>query len=126
MTTKERDERGTILVEFMLVMGLGMILFVAFANLAVDSVLKGIAHSAVDQGVRAGARVDVDSTSTCESRVRQVMNNFPGEASTGASLSCGDDGDVVTARITMSLPSFVPMVGPANVDVTGRARKERS
>jgi hypothetical protein len=115
-----------MVVEFMLCMGLGLILFVAFANLAVDTVLQGVAHSAVDQGVRAGARVDVDSVSTCEARARQVLDNFPGPASTGASLSCGDDGDVVTAHITMSLPSWVPMVSASTVDVTGQARKERT
>lgn len=122
-----RGEQGSVIIESLVVMGMALLLVVAFANLTVNMIVKGVAHSAVDQGVRAGARQDVDSAAVCEARAAQVMANIlSGPVAAGASLSCSDDGDVVRAVLSLSLPSWVPIVSDMNVDVTGQARKERA
>lgn len=110
------------MIEFVLLMGLGLFLVVGFANLAVNGFVKGVAHSAVDQGARAGARQDVDSVPACEARVQQVLGNL--SAANGATMSCSTDGEVVTAVVSLRLESWVPIMGDTDVDVTGQARKE--
>lgn len=107
-------------------MGLTLVIVVAFANLAVDGLVKGIAHSAADQGVRAGVRLDADSVPACEARARQVMSNvLAGPAGSGVTLSCSDDGEVVLSRIDFTLPAWLPLYRDARVTVVGQARKER-
>lgn len=113
------------MIEGLLIMGLSLIVLLGFANLVVDGFIKGIAHSAVDQGVRAGARADVDSVPACENRARQVLGNIlSGPAGAGATLNCGENGEVVVAELHLALPSWSPLFPTANVTVTARARKE--
>lgn len=120
------DERGSTVIEVMLLMGLTLFMVVGFANLAVDGLIKGIAHSAADQGVRAGVRIDADSVRACEDRARQVMSNvLAGPAGSSVTLSCSDDGEVVLSRIEFTLPAWLPVYRDSKVTVVGEARKER-
>lgn len=122
-----RDEQGSSTIEVVLLMGLALLLVLGFANLSVNMLIKGVAHSAVDQGVRAGARQDVDSVPTCEDRARQVMANvLSGPAGVGATLACSDDGELVRATVSITLPSWLPLVRDMDIDVTGQARKEQA
>lgn len=127
MTRRGRDEQGSVVIETVFLMGFTLLLLLAFANLAFDGLVKGIVHSAADQGVRAGARQDVDSARMCEARARQVMGNvLAGPAGRSATLSCGERGGVVTSQIHIILPAWVPMFRASDVTVTAQARKERT
>lgn len=120
-----RSDRGSAVIETVFLMCLALLLVVAFANLIVDVLIKGVAHSAVDQGVRAGARQDADSVSACETRAHQVLSNIlAGPAGAGATVSCSTDGDTVVAVVHLALSAWLPLVRDSVVDVTGKARKE--
>lgn len=119
------DEQGSSTIEVVLLMGLALLLVLGFANLSVNMLIKGVAHSAVDQGVRAGARQDADSVPACETRAGQVLGNvLAGPAGATATVSCSTDGDVVTAVVHLHLAPWIPLMSTFNIDVTGQARKE--
>lgn len=122
---QERGEQGAGVIGVIPLMALSLFLLVGFLNLAVDGVVMMASHSAVDQGVRAGARQDAAAESACEDRARQVLANvLSGPAGSGAVVSCASDGETVTGRVHLELPAWIPLMGDATVDVTGQARRE--
>jgi len=94
------SDRGISSVQFLLASGLGLVLFLAMANLVVVQYGRGAIRSALDQGARVGA---VSSSATeCQQRVGDVLGQLLG----------GRMGDSVTTSCE---------VGPASVTASGRA-----
>ncbi len=111
----------------MLVIVFVMVFVIGAANLSVQMYQKGAVHTAVDQGARFGALDPGDGVAACEARVRQVLSNIlSGPSGAGATVGCGDDGEVVSAKVHLSLVGWIPGLPTANVDATGVSRKERS
>jgi len=125
--TRRVGERGSGVIEAMLVIVFVMAFVVGAANLSVQMYQKGAVHTAVDQGARVGALDPGDGVAACEARIRQVLSNIlSGPSGAGAMVGCGDDGEVVTATVRLSLVGWVPGIPAANVDATGVSRKERA
>ena len=93
-------DRGVTSVQFVLASGLGLLLFLAMANLVVAQYGRGALRSALDQGARAGAISS--SAGDCAERVEGVLGQLLG----------GRMGDSVVTRC---------VVGPAVVTASGRA-----
>jgi hypothetical protein len=94
------SDRGISSVQFLLASGLGLVLFLALANLVVVQYGRGAIRSALDQGARVGAVSS--STTECQQRVSDVLGQLLG----------GRMGDSVTTSCE---------VGPASVTASGSA-----
>lgn len=94
------NDRGVTSVQFLLASGLGLLLFLALANLVVVQYGRGALRSSLDQGARVGAVSS--SEAECQQRIGDVLGQLLG----------GRMGDsVVTACV----------IGPAVVAASGRA-----
>lgn len=120
---RQQDESGSVVVEAILVIGFVLLVIMALTNLVVWSFTKGAVHSAVDQAARAGARAGPDAIVVCEDRANQVLGNLL--ASTGATLFCSDDGEMVRATVNITLQAWVPALPDSPLTATGASRKER-
>lgn len=106
-------------------MGISLMVLVMVFNLGTFVIEKGLAHSAVDQGVRAGAREDVDAIDACDERARQVLGNLlTGPLGDGSAVSCDADAEQVTATIHLPLRWWLPGLPDGAVDVSAFARRE--
>ncbi len=104
-------------------MGVSLLVLVQVFNLGAWVLVKTVAHSAVDQGVRAGARVDVDPVAACEARASSVLGGALEVA--GATMSCGADAEEVTATAFVPLRSWLPGLPDSSTEVSALARRER-
>jgi hypothetical protein len=93
-------DRGVTSVQFLLASGLGLLIFLAMANLVVVQYGRGALRSALDQGARAGAVTS--SADDCMVRVESVLGQLMG----------GRMGDTIVTQCA---------VGPLVVSASGRA-----
>ena len=114
-------------VQFVLATGLSLVLFVALANFVVDLYARGVVRSAVDEGARAGAPVDL-GPDDCATRARSVIGNLlGGPLGRSVRVSCRETRGAVTAEADVQLPSWLPGVVPAwAFRIVGSATKERN
>lgn len=130
----ERDrrtaERGSAVVEFVLVSVLVMGLLLAVLQLAVYVHVRNVIAASAQEGARYGANADIDAAAGGE-RTRLLVTSAL-SADTAAGLSCtageetGEAGAVlVVVRCTGAVPSlFAPLDDLLRIDATGRAIKE--
>lgn len=123
-------ERGSAVVEFVLVSMLVVALLMAVLQLAVFVHVRNVIAASAQEGARYGANADVDSAAGAE-RTRTLVSRALSEQ-TADGLQCtsteepGDGGAVlVVVRCTGSVPSLFSAFGDLlTVDATGRAVKE--
>ncbi len=102
-----------------------LVVFVGLANLVVDLYARGAVRAAVDEAVRASARLDA-SAAQCTARADDVLAGLLGRhLRGGVRVTCADDGDVVTARAEVRLAGWLVFVPDWSFTVTGTAVKER-
>lgn len=130
----ERDrrtaERGSAVVEFVLVSALVMGLLLAVLQLAVYVHVRNVIAASAQEGARYGANADIDSSAGAERTRLLVTNALSAETADG--LSCtsaeetGEAGVIlVVVRCTGAVPSlFAPLGDLLGIDATGRALKE--
>ena len=117
-------ERGVTSVQFLLASALGLLLFLALANLVIVQYGRGAIRSALDQGARVGAITG--SVSVCEAKIAEVLDQLLG----------GTMGDAVTSRCVIEATSvaahggaefvaWTPLTTNFVVDLTARAALER-
>jgi len=110
----------------MVALGLSLLPLVWFANLGVYMYGRGAVRDALDEGARAGARVDVDSAVVCQQRVQATLDNiFGGSMGRGVSVTCEDVDGVVRAHAQVLFRSFLPPVPDWRFDATATVIKER-
>jgi len=98
-TDRELDERGVTSVQFLLSAGLGLILFLALANLVVVQYGRGAVRSALEQGARSGALSG--SSSECLQRVEDVLDQLlGGRMSRSVQMECVEESGVMRATAT--------------------------
>ncbi len=123
-------ERGSAVVEFVLVSALVMGLLLAVLQLAVYVHVRNVIAASAQEGARYGANADIDSAAGAE-RTRLLVANAL-SAGTADGLTCtsaeetGQAGAVlVVVRCTGAVPSlFAPLGDLLGIDATGRAIKE--
>jgi Flp pilus assembly protein TadG len=124
---RRRSERGFTTVEYTVCVSLSLLVLVWLANLAVFSYGKGAVREAVDEAVRAGSRVDVDSVATCQARAAQVLGNIlGGTMGKGVTVSCSEQGGEVRAQATAHFDAWLPPMADADFQLTGEAIKVRA
>jgi hypothetical protein len=113
-------------VQFVVATALSLVLFVALANFVVDIYARGVVRSAVDEGARAGAPVDLGA-GDCAARARSVVGNLlGGPLGHSVRVACRETRGMVTAEADVELPSWLPGVVPGwSFRLVGSATKER-
>jgi len=117
------SERGISSVQFLLASGLGMLLFLALANLVVVQYGRGALRSALDQGARAGAVSS--SEEECRQRIDGVLGQLlGGRMGDSVVTSCGVGTGVVTASARVVFVSWTPFTPDFVIEMTAQATRE--
>ena len=117
------SERGVTSVQFLLASGLGLVLFLALANLVVVQYGRGAIRSALDQGARVGA-VSA-SAGDCQQRIGDVLGQLlGGRMGDGVAATCEVGGSVVTASGRAVFVSWTPFAPDFVVEMTAQATRE--
>ena len=120
------SERGFTTTQYVVAVGMSLVVFVMLANLLVDRYERGAIVAAVDEGARAGADIDAGPVE-CEQRAREVVDALLGRQHARAVvLRCRQVGGSMRATVDARLTSWLPLVPDWDVSVTGSAPKERA
>lgn len=117
------SERGVSSIQFLLASGLGLLLFVAVANLVVVQYGRGAIRSALDQGARVGA-VSASATE-CQQRIEDVLGQLlGGRMGDSVISSCAVGPTVVTASGQAVLVSWTPFAADFVIEMTAQATRD--
>lgn len=126
----ERDpgEGGYLTLQYLVVIGLSLVLFTALANLMVFQYARGVVRASLDEGARDGARTIASAAAavtTCETRARAARDGLvSGRLADGIQLSCRVEPDVVVAYATVRLPGWIPLVPDWHFEESATAMRE--
>lgn len=111
--------------QFLLAVGLSLLLLATLANLLVFSYARGVVRAALDEGVRAGSRADA-SAAECHARAAQVLGDLlAGRLGDGVALQCARSGDRITASASATFPAWAPLVPDWSFTTSASAVAER-
>jgi Flp pilus assembly protein TadG len=124
-----RPDRGSAVVDFVLVGALVTLLFLAVLQLGIDFYVRNVLAACVADGARYGANADVaDPEAGAAAANQEIVRSLGSSYATAFAQSAEDTVDgapVVTIQVHARLPLlawFLP-VGPT-VDATGQALQE--
>ncbi len=116
-------DRGVSSVQFLLAAGLGLILFLAFANVVVVQYGRGAVRSALDQGVRVAAMTG--SEFECQQRVDDVLDELLGGVmGGGVTARCELTGNLAVARAQAVFASWTPLAPEFRMEMVAFATAE--
>jgi hypothetical protein len=122
-TDRRLKDRGVSSVQFLLASGLGLLLFLAMANLVVVQYGRGALRSALDQGARAGAVSS--SADDCVDRIQGVLTQLlGGRMSDSIVAGCVVGPEVVTATGRGVFESWTPFTSGFAIEITAQAIRE--
>jgi hypothetical protein len=123
--TDRESEHGFATIQYVLTVGLSLLLLVLFANLLVDLYARGAVRDALDEGVRAAAPRGAD-VRACEARAEEVLDGLlHGPFGRDIRIACRGDAGAVVAHAEGALPSWLPIaVPPWHLDLEARMRVE--
>ncbi len=123
---RRRDERGSAVVDFVLVSVLVLALFLAVFQLGFALYVRNTLISCASEGARYGARADAvpgdGMARTRELVTASLSARYAGDVTAGTATVGGVQ--VVTVRVRAPLPVFGPLGVSGGLDVTGRAFEE--
>lgn len=103
----------------MLASAIGLILFLALANLVVVQYGRGAIRSALEQGVDAGT---VGGAVVCEETATAVVENLlGGRMSDDLMMSCVAAGDTMVASARATFESWTPLTPDFEISLTSQA-----
>jgi Flp pilus assembly protein TadG len=124
------DERGSAVVDFVLVSVLVLTLLLAVLQVAVYVHLRNVVTASAQEGARFAANADVDSRVGAARTVEIVARATSSRTADGLSCSSGDEADpsgltVVVVRCSGAVPPLLASLGHLlPLTATGRALKE--
>jgi len=126
-------EGGFVTLEYVLAVGLSMLVLVVMANFIVFQYGRGVVRAAVDQGVRAGSRAGSQAgarVSTCEQAAQQVLDDLlgggRGSMGRGVSIACSEAGGRLDANARGRFASWLRAVPDWSFTSTATAVVEPS
>ena len=125
-------ERGSAVVEFVLVSVLIVVLLLAVLQVAVYVHLRNVVTASAQEGARYAANADVDSSLGAGRTVEVVAGATSEQTASGLNCSSAEEADpsgltLVVVRCTGAVPSLLSDLGNLlPLEVTGRAVKERT
>ncbi len=120
------SERGEIGIGIMLAVTFTFIVAVAIVNIFMFLYGQSVVRSALDEGVRAGSRVDA-GWSVCQDRAQQVLDDLlSGKLGDGVTLTCGPGAapDELVAIADATFDSPMPGVPSWTIRLEARATQE--
>jgi Flp pilus assembly protein TadG len=123
-------ERGSAVVDFVMVSLLIVTLLLAVLQVAVYVHVRNVVTASAQAGARYAANADVDSAVGAARTVEVVAHATSTQTANGLSCSSGEEADpsgltVVVVRCTGSVPALLASLGNLlPLEVTGRAVKE--
>ncbi len=123
-------ERGSAVVEFVLVSLLIVMLLLAVLQVAVYVHVRNVVTASAQEGARYAANADVDSTAGAGRTVEVVARATSEQTAEGLACSSTEEVDgtgltLVVVRCSGSVPSLLAALGNLlPLEVTGRAVKE--
>ena len=124
--SRAREDRGSAVVDFVLIGSLVVVLFLALIQLGLALHVRSTATSAASEGARVGARADrtpADGAKRTTALLTQsVSSAYAGQVDAHATVI--DGLDVIEVKVIMPLP-VIGLIGPAgSVTVLGHALVE--
>lgn len=105
---------------------MAMLFFVALANLIAYQYAIGAIRISLDEGVRAQSRAEAPAGECQAVATASLDELLGGSMGAGITISCTDNGAVVTARANGTLDSFAPWVSDRDVsDLAAAAVKDQ-
>ena len=123
-------ERGSAVVDFVLVSVLILTLLMAVLQVAVYAHLRNVLVASAQEGARYAANADVDSSTGAARTVQIVARATSSRTAAGLVCTSGEEPDpsgltLVVVRCTGSVPTLLGALGDLlPVTATGRAIKE--
>ena len=123
-------ERGSAVVDFVLVSLLIVALLLAVLQVAVYAHVRNVVTASAQEGARYAANADVDSGLGAARTVDVVARATSAQTAKGLACTSGEEADasgltVVVVRCTGSVPALLASLGNLlPLEVTGRAVKE--
>ena len=112
------DERGTSTLSVTVAAGFGLAVFVLLANVVLLHYARGVARTAVDEGVRHG----VVSQEACLGAAELVLSDLLGGAyGAGLVARCHVTDGTLRAIVSGTVPSLVPAVGCHSIEASASA-----
>ena len=128
--TQDGGERGSAVVEFVLVSVLIVVLLLAVLQVAVYVHVRNVVTASAQEGARYAANADVDSSLGAGRTVEVVAGATSDQTASGLSCTSAEETDpsgltLVVVRCTGAVPSLLADLGNLlPLEVTGRAVKE--
>jgi Flp pilus assembly protein TadG len=123
-------ERGSAVVDFVLVSTLVVVLLLAVLQVAVYVHVRNVVTASAQEGARYAANADVDSALGAGRTVQIVGRAISEQTAAGLACTAGEETDatgltLVVVRCSGSVPALLASLGNVlPLDVTGRAVKE--
>ncbi|SOC46728.1 TadE-like protein [Blastococcus aggregatus] len=123
-------ERGSAVVDFVLVSMLIVALLLAILQVAVYAHVRNVVTASAQEGARFAANADVDSALGAARTLEVVGRATNTRTAAGLSCTSGEEADpsgmtLVVVRCTGAVPSLLSALGDLlPLEVTGRAVKE--
>jgi hypothetical protein len=115
---------GFLTIQYLLAVGLSLVLLASLGNLLVFSYGRGVVRAALDEGVRAGSRAGA-SPAECQARADAVLSDLlSGSLGQGVDVRCQSQGGTVTASAEASFPAWAPLVPSWSFTTTAEAVAE--
>jgi Flp pilus assembly protein TadG len=127
---RDDGERGSAVVDFVLVSLLVVALLLAVLQIAVYVHVRNVVTASAQEGARFGANADVDSALGAARTVQIVARATSVRTAEGLACSSGEEADasgltLVVVRCSGAVPTLVAALGNLlPLEVTGRAVKE--
>ena len=128
---RKDGERGSAVVDFVLVSTLIVVLLLAVLQVAVYVHVRNVVTASAQEGARYGANADVPSVEAAARTVQVVARATSVQTAEGLSCTAGEEVDssgltLVVVRCSGAVPTLLAGLGALlPVEVTGRAVKER-
>jgi Flp pilus assembly protein TadG len=126
----EGGERGSAVVDFVMVSMLIVALLLAVLQVAVYAHIRNVVTASAQDGARFAANADVDSASGAARTLEIVARATNRRTADGLACTSGEEADstgltVVVVTCSGSVPSLLAALGDLlPLEVTGRAVKE--
>jgi len=118
------DERGLTSVGILMAVVFTLLIAVMVVNLFLYLYGQGAARAAIDEGVRAGSRVNAGEP-VCERRAAEALDGLmPGPLGDGVSVVCIAAGGELVAVANVTLDSPLPGVPSWSFRMEARAVQE--
>lgn len=119
------SDRGSAVVEFVLVAPLVMLIFAGVAQVAIAGYVRSTLIACAAEGARAGAEFDADKSIAMRRTTEALKDSVAGGSVTGIEVARQRESGVpvVAVTITARLP-LIGLLGPSTMRVTGHSLSE--